>query len=224
MSIIEIFGNMGPVGWTVIGFLMLLSFYSTTLTVEKYVRLRAARNQSRKFHESFSRFLKDDNIQSVQKSSERHEKSYLARVAGAGVREYNSNKASIADRDAQVEAIERALDRESFLTSADMKRGLGGLATIGSTAPFIGLTGTVMGIVSAFQGIATSGSGGLASVSSGIAEALITTAVGLFVAIPAVMSFNYFTGALERCHVEMTHASAELTDYFRKKMVMSNAG
>jgi biopolymer transport protein ExbB/biopolymer transport protein TolQ len=119
----------------------------------------------------------------------------------------------------RVEAVERALDRATALTSAEMKKGLGGLATIGSTAPFIGLFGTVMGIVHAFQGIAASGSGGIASVSAGIAEALITTAFGLFVAIPAVMAFNYFTATLERFQVEMTNSSAELVDFFLKKSI-----
>jgi biopolymer transport protein ExbB/biopolymer transport protein TolQ len=98
-----------------------------------------------------------------------------------------------------------------------MKQGLGGLATIGAVAPFIGLFGTVTGIIAAFQGIATTGSGGIAAVSAGIAEALIATALGLFVAIPAVMAFNYFTGVLERFQVEMSNSASELVDFFIKK-------
>jgi biopolymer transport protein ExbB/TolQ len=103
------------------------------------------------------------------------------------------------------------------LTNAEMKRGLGGLATIGATAPFIGLFGTVVGIVNAFTGMASSGSGGLAAVSAGISEALITTAVGLAVAIPAVMAFNYFTERLERFTIEMNNAAQELIDFFLKQ-------
>jgi len=111
----------------------------------------------------------------------------------------------------------------SALTAAEMKKGLGGLATIGSTGPFIGLFGTVMGIVNAFTGMATSGSGGIAAVSAGIAEALITTAFGLLVAIPAVMAFNYFTNRLERFQIEMSNSSAELIDFFLKKHGASHA-
>ena len=103
------------------------------------------------------------------------------------------------------------------LTSAEMKKGTGGLATIGSSAPFIGLFGTVVGIINAFTGIAQSGSGGLAAVSAGISEALITTAFGILVAVPAVMAFNYFTTRLERFQIEMSNSSAELLDFFVKK-------
>ena len=98
-----------------------------------------------------------------------------------------------------------------------MKRGLGGLATIGSTAPFVGLFGTVMGILNAFKGISEQKATGLGAVAGGIAEALVTTAVGLFVAIPAVMMFNYLTGRVEAFDVEMDNSSSELIDYFLKR-------
>ena len=92
-------------------------------------------------------------------------------------------------------------------TLIQLKRGLGFLATIGSTAPFIGLFGTVVGIINAFRNIAATGSGGMSVVSGGIAEALVSTALGIFVAIPAVVAFNHFTGKIETFHVEMNRAS-----------------
>jgi biopolymer transport protein ExbB/biopolymer transport protein TolQ len=138
-------------------------------------------------------------------------------VTAAGLLEFLNQQGSSRTSYDIVDAVRRQLEMASALTSAEMKKGLGGLATIGSTAPFIGLFGTVMGIVNAFTGMATTGSGGLAAVSAGIAEALITTAFGLLVAIPAVMAFNYFTGRLERFQIEMTNSSAELIDYFLKK-------
>jgi biopolymer transport protein ExbB/biopolymer transport protein TolQ len=119
--------------------------------------------------------------------------------------------------------VSRALDRSAAVTLAEMKKGLGELATIGSTAPFIGLFGTVVGIINAFRGIASSGSGGIAAVSGGIAEALIATALGIFVAIPAVMAFNYFTNTLERFHLEMHNTSAELIDFLVKKSRAAHA-
>ena len=97
-------------------------------------------------------------------------------------------------------------------TLIQLKRGLGLLATIGSTAPFIGLFGTVVGIINAFHSIAATGSGGMSAVSGGIAEALVSTALGIFVAIPAVVAFNHFTGKIETFHVEMNRASSQLVN------------
>ena len=102
------------------------------------------------------------------------------------------------------------------MTTAEMKKGLGNLATISTTAPFVGLFGTVIGIINAFRGMAISGSGGLGAVSAGIAEALATTAFGLVVAIPAVWMYNYFLNKVERFNVEMSNASSQLIDYFIK--------
>ena len=116
-----------------------------------------------------------------------------------------------------IEAAERAIEREALMTTADMKKGLSGLATIGTTAPFIGLFGTVIGIINAFRGMALTGSGGIAAVSAGIAEALVTTALGLFVAIPAVWLFNIFMNKIERFQVEMSNSASELIDYFIKR-------
>jgi biopolymer transport protein ExbB/biopolymer transport protein TolQ len=154
----------------------------------------------------------------------KYKKSHIAKVVLPGLLEYESDKKEIMDAHDLVGAVGRALERAVALTSAEMKTGLGGLATIGSTAPFIGLFGTVIGIINAFTGIALSGSGGLAAVSAGIAEALITTAFGIFVAVPAVMAFNHFTTRLERFQIEMTNSSAELMDFFLKKHEAARAG
>src|SRR5262249_17209861 len=114
------------------------------------------------------------------------------------------------------EIVTSALENSKEEALIEMKRGLGFLATIGSTAPFIGLFGTVVGIINAFRGIAATGSGGMAAVSGGIAEALVATALGIFVAIPAVAAFNHFTGQLERFQVEMNKASSELVIFLFK--------
>ena len=98
-----------------------------------------------------------------------------------------------------------------------LKKGVSTLATIGSTAPFVGLLGTVVGVINAFVGIASTGSGGIGAVSAGIAEALIETALGLFVAIPAVWFYNFLTSRIEYFNVEMDNSSSELVDYFIKK-------
>ena len=116
-----------------------------------------------------------------------------------------------------IESSQRALERAESIVHAKLKRGLSVLATIGSTAPFVGLFGTVVGILNAFRSIATAKSSGIGQVAGGISEALVTTAFGLLVAIPAVMTFNYFTGRVEAFDVEMDNSSSELVDYFIKQ-------
>ena len=117
----------------------------------------------------------------------------------------------------EIEASKRALERAEAIVHAELKRGVSALATIGSTGPFVGLFGTVVGIINAFKGISTEKSTGLGAVAGGISEALVTTAFGLFVAIPAVVMFNYFTSRVESFDVEMGNSSSELIDYFLKR-------
>ena len=146
--------------------------------------------------------------------------SHLAKVLGAGLQEWQYQQESgeaAKDKEAAVDAAKRAVQRASAVNMADLKRGLSGLATIGATAPFVGLFGTTFGIINAFSGMALTGSGGIAAISAGIAEALITTAYGLFVAVPAVWAYNYFTGRVEGFGVEMDNSSSELLDFFIKK-------
>jgi biopolymer transport protein ExbB/TolQ len=143
----------------------------------------------------------------------------LAKVVLAGLQEYQIQQESGANlsREDLVDTVRRAIQRASALTANDLKKGVSALATIGATAPFVGLLGTVVGIITAFQGIAATGSGGLGAVSAGISEALVETALGLVVAIPAVWFYNYLTGRIEYFNVEMDNSSSELLDYFIKK-------
>jgi biopolymer transport protein ExbB/biopolymer transport protein TolQ len=217
MNLTHIVKDMGVIGWGVMIVLALLSVYSVTVMVDKWRTFRAARTQSLQFLPEFVAALKQGDLKNAVEVSRKYRKSHLAKVVVAGLLEYINDEGEFRDGHDLVGACGRALERAQSVTAGELKRGLGGLATIGSTAPFIGLFGTVWGIMHAFQGIAESGSGGIASVSSGIAEALIATAVGLFVAIPAVMAFNYFTGVLERLLIEMSNSSAELMDYFLKR-------
>ena len=185
--------------------------------IDKFRSYKAARDESLLFLPLFVTNLKSSNFQGALDAARKYKKSHIARVVSAGLIEYDADKADFRDSHDLVGAVGRALERSVSLTAAEMKKGIGGLATIGSSAPFIGLFGTVIGIVNAFTGIAQSGSGGLAAVSAGIAEALITTAFGIMVAVPAVMAFNYFTTRLERFQIEMSNSSAELLDFFVKK-------
>jgi biopolymer transport protein ExbB len=140
-------------------------------------------------------------------------KSHIAKVVATGLSEFQAASAQVSDEEV-IEAAKRGLERSVAIVHAEMKRGLSGLATIGSTAPFVGLFGTVVGIINAFKGIASSKATGLSAVAGGISEALVTTALGLLVAVPAVWTFNYFTNKVEAFDVEMDNSSMELINYF----------
>ena len=223
MNPIQMFLDASWVGKAVIVILTGLSIYSIAVMIDKFRSYKAARDESLQFLPLFVKNLKANDFAGALDSARKFKKSHIAKVVSAGLIEYDNDKAELTDSHDLVGAVGRALDRAVSLTSAEMKKGTGGLATIGSSAPFIGLFGTVVGIINAFTGIALSGSGGLAAVSAGIAEALITTAFGILVAVPAVMAFNYFTTRLERFQIEMSNSSAELLDFFLKKHEAASA-
>ena len=145
--------------------------------------------------------------------------SHLAKVVLAGLQEYQFQQESggTLNREDVLDTVRRSIQRATALTASDLKKGVTALATIGSTAPFVGLLGTVIGVINAFVGIGATGTGSIGAVSVGIAEALIETALGLFVAIPAVWFYNYLSNRLEYFNVEMDNSSSELVDYFIKK-------
>ena len=217
---VELWHTMTPLAKGVAILLILMSVYSLTVAVERFIYYNKAKKQSLAFARLVTGFLKQDKLQEAIDSSKKYKNSHLARVVAAGLYEFHNDLTSgtvnISGHD-PIEAAERAIEREALVTTADMKKGLSGLATIGTTAPFIGLFGTVIGIINAFRGMALTGSGGIAAVSTGIAEALITTALGLFVAIPAVWLFNIFMNKIERFQVEMSNSASELLDYFIKR-------
>jgi biopolymer transport protein ExbB/biopolymer transport protein TolQ len=217
---IELWGKMTIVAQGVVVVLIIMSIYSLTIAFERFLYYRKARNQSVAYAKMVTGFLKQDKLQDAIDASKKFKNSHVARVLSAGLYEFShdikSGGSGIKGHD-MIEAAERAIEREALVTTADMKKGLSGLATIGTTAPFIGLFGTVIGIINAFRGMALTGSGGIAAVSAGISEALVTTALGLFVAIPAVWMFNIFMNNIERFQVEMSNSSNELIDYFIKR-------
>jgi biopolymer transport protein ExbB/biopolymer transport protein TolQ len=215
---------MGFIAKMVCIILAILSIYSLTLSGERWWRYRAAKKQSLQFALLTTQYLKQNRPQDAIAASKKFKSSHLAKVVSAGLLEFmvEEQNSPLSGYDV-IEAARRAIERATLMTTADFKRGLGGLATIGATAPFIGLFGTVVGIINAFRGMAITGSGGLGAVSAGIAEALVTTALGLFVAIPAVWLYNYLLNQVERFQVEMANSSSELVDFFIKKHGGSDA-
>jgi biopolymer transport protein ExbB/biopolymer transport protein TolQ len=216
-SPMQLWGNMGNLARAVVVILFIMSIWSLAVMIDRYIYFSAARKQSREFAPKVAGALKDGRLDEAIKIADRSKKSHLAEVVTAGLQEFRSFGSGGSITEAQVESSKRALERSEAIVHAKLKRGLGGLATIGSCAPFIGLFGTVTGILNAFQAIATQKSSGIGAVAGGISEALVTTAFGLLVAIPAVMTFNYFTNKVEAFDVEMDNSSSELVDYFIKQ-------
>ncbi len=212
MTFGELLGNVGLFGAAVMLCLVALSVFSVGMIVDKHRRFRTATRQSQMFKSKYGKFLRGGEIEELIDAVMLHQNSHVAQVVSAGILEYDGIRETGGDPVASLELVTSALEDSKAEILIQMKRGLGFLATIGSTAPFIGLFGTVVGIINAFRGIAARGSGGMAAVSGGIAEALVATALGIFVAIPAVVAFNHFTGKLENFQVEMNRASSQLVN------------
>jgi biopolymer transport protein ExbB/TolQ len=213
MTLTELLGNVGLFGGAVMVCLALLSVFSVGMIVDKHRRFRTASRQSDEFKPEFKKFLHGGKAQDLIAAGQLHPNSYVAQVVTAGIIEYDGVQRSGRDPVASLELVTSAVRDSMSESLIQLKRGLGFLATIGSTAPFIGLFGTVVGIINAFRSIAATGSGGMSVVSGGIAEALVSTALGIFVAIPAVVAFNAFTGKIETFHVEMNRASSQLVNH-----------
>ena len=221
MDLIEMWEQMS---WPVKALMIILgvmSMASVGVFFERIFTFLQAQNQSKAFAPQVAKHLKDHKLKEgiAISQSKNFRYSHLAKVVLAGLQEYQFQQDSGVklEKDDVVDSVRRAIQRAAALTAADLKKGMGILATIGSTAVFVGLLATTLGVINAFQGIAQTGSGGLGAVSGGISEALVGTAIGLFVAIPAVWFYNYLTGRVEYFNVEMDNSSSELVDYFIKR-------
>lgn len=219
----HIWTQMSPLVKGILVFLVFLSIYSVAVFIERLLTFNKARKQSVKFALEIGQLLKQDKIREGIDLAKKYKDSHVAKVVSAGLLEFNYGEHGTVVGHDTVAAAERAIERSALMTTADMKKGLGGLATIATTAPFIGLFATVIGIIRAFEGMAATGTGGLGAVSAGIAEALYGTAAGLGVAIPAVWFYNYFLNKIERFGVEMSNSSSELVDYFLKRQAAKAA-
>ena len=221
MDFLELWEQMGISVKILMGLLALMSMASVGVYFERLFTFTQATAQSKTFAPAVAKHLKDGKLkEAIQMAGTKNYRySHLGKVVSAGLQEYQfqQDSGSGLGRDDMLDTVRRAIQRASALTGNDLKKGVSSLATIGSTAPFVGLLGTVVGIINAFVGIASTGSGGIGAVSAGIAEALVETALGLVVAIPAVWFYNYLTGICDYFNVEMDNSASELVDYFIKK-------
>ena len=223
-DMISMWNQMGFGARAVVIVMFLMSAWSIGVMIDRWIAFNGARKQSRQYAPAVAGALREGKLEEAVKVSERYKKSHLAKVVVAGLQEFTAHQMSAEIPGETIASSQRALERSQAIVHAELNRGLSGLATIGSTAPFVGLFGTVIGIINAFEGISSEKSTGLGAVAGGISEALVATAIGLFVAIPAVWMFNYFNSKVEAFDVEMDNSSSELIDYFLKKTQKAAAG
>jgi biopolymer transport protein ExbB/biopolymer transport protein TolQ len=215
-TLTDLWHHMGLFAKLIVAVMGVMSVASLVVMAERLIVFNKSRSESRNFAERMANILSKGDLNTAANTKMGEKVGHLGRVIGAGLAAFRLTPTK--DKDMQVESVARALERQAQREVQSLKRGLGLLATVGSTAPFVGLLGTVMGIVNAFQSMAVSGSGGLGTVSAGIAEALITTAFGLLVAIPAVMAYNYLQGWVDARAVDISESSNEFLDVVAKQV------
>lgn len=213
MSIAELWATMGWFAKGIVFTLLIMSLVSLSVAVAKWWRFYRMGKATKKFAPEFSSILKEGNTAEALELAEQYEqKSHVALVLGESLREVAPMLKDGRMNNTEINTAERCVEREQILLADDLKSGLGLLATVGATAPFVGLLGTTMGVINAFTGMAMQG-GGIAAISAGIAEALLTTAAGLLVAIPAVWLYNYFNTRLDTLFSELSYAGREMVDW-----------
>jgi len=209
-TLMGLWAHMGLFARLIVIVLGIMSLASLLVTAERAVFFMKSRGDSERYAKSIEQMLASGALIEAAGVKAGANGGYLGRVVEAGLRTFTRSQNAPADF--VVESVGRALERQAQREVQTLKRGQSVVATVSSTAPFVGLLGTVMGIVSSFQAMASTGSGGLGTVSAGIAEALVTTAFGLLVAIPAVMAFNWLQSWIDARAVDLSESSNELLD------------
>ncbi len=215
LSLVEIWQSMGLLARIVAISLVAMGFASVVVSIERLLVLRRGQHQSAQFAAKARPLLEDRDLDSLfdLTGGAEYRTTPLPRLIRFGLETWRANRDRDNDGVTASEMARRELNRRLEQLAGEARRGMGILASTGSTAPFIGLFGTVIGIITAFQGIASAGGGGIGAVSAGIAEALIVTAIGLAVAIAAVLVFNYLTARFDKFDMMMQHAAGELVDH-----------
>jgi biopolymer transport protein ExbB len=210
-DLVKIYHEMGLFAKLVAMGLAIMAIASLAVFVERLWAYARARRRSLAFGEIAEQLLDQQAYETLAKRSQEFKGSPLAQMVSWGLKAYLT-AVKKPGKVSPVELAKRELDRRAEAQTGQVRRGLSLLATVGSIAPFVGLLGTVVGIIAAFQGIAKEGSGGLGAVSAGIAEALIETAFGLLVAIPAVLAFNYLNGRADQMLTALDQSRGEFID------------
>lgn len=205
-----LWAHMGPVAQMIVIVMAVMSVVSLLILAERSLVFRASRRQSKRFAAQMGKLLASGDFEAAAEARSASDVGYLGRTIRAGLTAYRLSAEDT--REEAMESVARSLERQAQREVQSLKRGLGHLATVASTAPFVGLLGTTIGIVTAFQEMSAAGAGGIATISTGISEALVTTAFGLLVAIPAVMGYNSLQGWVDARAVDLSEASNEFLD------------
>jgi biopolymer transport protein ExbB/TolQ len=215
-GLIEMWQAMGTVAKAVSLLLITLSIISLYLFIERQLTFRRAKTRSQLIAPKLADMLKNGQIkEALALASKKENKgSHLARVTAAGIQEFLSGKEAHLNHEEQINTAQRGCDRAANLFNQDLKRGLNILATIATSAPFIGLFGTISGIINAFRSMSLTGSGGIGAVAGGISEALVTTAFGIGVAIIALWCYALLNTKIEIYDAEMDNTTSQVIDFF----------
>jgi len=208
----KILHEMGLFGRLIALFLAMMAVASLGVLFERLLYFARERARALGFARTAATLLEQHSYAALATEGEQQGAGLFARLTAAGLRVFLRATSRARSAVAPAELVRRELERRRESDEQEIRRGLSLLATVGSIAPFVGLLGTVVGIITAFQGIAKEGSGGLGAVSSGIAEALVETAFGLLVAIPAVLAFNHLSGRADALSASIDRARGELVD------------
>jgi len=214
-GLLGIWRSMGPVAQGVVILLLVMSLVAVAIAAERAFQLLRGRSRGLAFADKLRVHLDRGDFRAAAEVDPARG-GPLAAVLGEGVRAYLRVEDQAPSTDELISSVEGSLARVVAVESAQLRRGLGALATIGSTAPFVGLFGTVVGIVNSFQEIARTGGGGIEAVSSGISEALVATALGILVAVPSVMLFNLFSTRAEAAELLLSDAAEGMIEHVRR--------
>ena len=212
MSLEHLWASMGWFAKGIVITLIFMSILVATIAIRKMIELGRSRRATLAFSTKFSKALAEENFEEAAKLVDAHPRSHLAVAFRRVFPSLEFHSADWQLSAVEIASVQRLIELNTLEQLARFRRGLGILATVGSTAPFVGLLGTTMGVVNAFSGMATGG-GGIGAISAGIAEALITTAIGLGAALPAVWLYNYFINRIDFISMEVTMASKEFMDF-----------
>ncbi len=219
-ALMELMSNIGPVALGVLIILLIASLYSWTVIFGKWATFRRATNESRRFIRAFR---KATRLQDIAAITGDYKDSPLAAVF-EDVYETYRRQTGGAGPPRNLAPLERSAQTAASEAVTGLERRLTWLATIAATSPFVGLFGTVMGVVDAFHGLGTAGAATLRAVAPGISEALITTAAGLFVAVPAVVAYNQFAARVRVFAAAIDDFCRELLNSMEEIHVRTTAG
>jgi len=222
-NLLELWKSMGMLCHGVVIVLAVMFVRSVVVGVSRFLRYRAARRQSILYIERSAAAFREGKLEEAISAAEVSKESHIASVVAAGLMDFTSASSKMTQTEV-IENVKLSLERSAATTQDEMKRGLSGLATIAATAPFVGLFGTVIGILDAFKNIGLAHTTVIKVIAGSISEALLTTAIGLSVAVPSVWCYNHLTNQMDAFGTEMTNSGSELVSYLQTRLAEGKRG